>query len=442
MTSAARELTVADRLLALLQHLGIERAHVAGRLAADWAGIVAVRPEMVASLTLLNSFEPRTVAPLAGRLLVVTGDQGAMPEMVRQALADPATVGARHVCLPEYNLFAWSDVAVERGEEFATALLPFLAAIECAPVLLPEGDGEIAGLAYRIRGAGPPLVLLPLFLSPSQWEPLMPRLAERYCTVTLGGPHLGAVAVLEARGRAIGYRQMLRTLIEAAGLRPGESVLEVGCGCGAVVRWLARDTTQRHPITGVDINRYLLREAAALAARDELAEAIELREGNAEALPLPDASFDVVISVTVIEETDADRMLAEMVRVTKPGGRVAVIARSVDLPFVMNMPLSPALKAKVERPGAVGGVAPAGCADASLYRRMREAGLSEIRMMPLWPAFDQNDRSFVDFIQGGLLQQLTAEETQEWSAARAQAEAEGTFFLAWPHHAVVATRPG
>ena len=52
---------------------------------------------------------------------------------------------------------------------------------------LREGEGEIAGISYRIRGVGPPLVLLPMFLAPSQWEPLVPRLSERYCTITLGG---------------------------------------------------------------------------------------------------------------------------------------------------------------------------------------------------------------------------------------------------------------
>ena len=59
-----------------------------------------------------------------------------------------------------------------------------------------------AGISYRIRGAGPPLVLLPMFLAPSQWEPLAPRLSERYCTITLGGAALGAVAILESRGRS------------------------------------------------------------------------------------------------------------------------------------------------------------------------------------------------------------------------------------------------
>ena len=434
--------TVAERLHRLLHHLGIERAHIAGRLAADWGGFVAAHPEAVASLTILNSFEPRMVAPLRGRVLAITGDQGAMPEMVRGALADPATGGVRHICLPDYNLLAWADVAVDRGAAVGDALLAFLTEIPCPAAALAEGEGDVAGITYRVRGAGPPLILMPLFLSPSQWEPLVPRLAERYCTVTLGGAALGAVAVLEARGRAAGYRRIVRALLDEARLRSGEHLLEVGSGSGALVRRLARRTAGANPITGVDINSYLLREAAALAKRDGLADAISFREGNAEALPFADASFDVVMSVTVIEEADADRMLAEMVRVAKPGGRVAVIARSVDTPFLVNAPLSPALKAKAEAPGAIGGVAPAGCADLSLYRRMLNAGLAPLSMMTQLATFDQNDRAFVDFMQGSLLQQLSAEDAREWRAARAQAEGDGTFFIAWPHHGAVGTKRG
>jgi hypothetical protein len=40
-------------------------------------------------------------------------------------------------------------------------------------VSLPEGEGEVAGITYRVRGSGPPLVLMPLDLTPSQWEPLI-----------------------------------------------------------------------------------------------------------------------------------------------------------------------------------------------------------------------------------------------------------------------------
>ena len=51
-----------------------------------------------------------------------------------------------------------------------------------------------------------------------------------------------------------------------------------------------------------------------------------MQEGNAEALPFRAHQFIVTVACTVLEEGDADRTLAELVRVTKPGGRVGVIA--------------------------------------------------------------------------------------------------------------------
>jgi ubiquinone/menaquinone biosynthesis C-methylase UbiE len=117
--------------------------------------------------------------------------------------------------------------------------------------------------------------------------------------------------------------------MELVELRPGETVLEVGCGTGAIDRWLAQRTHGANPITGIDINRYLLKEARALVAKDGLEDIIAFREGNGEALELPDNSFDVTLSLTVLEEADADRMLAEIVRVTRPGesGRDGASAR-------------------------------------------------------------------------------------------------------------------
>jgi len=57
---------------------------------------------------------------------------------------------------------------------------------------------------------------------------------------------------------------------------------------------------------------------------------IQFHESSATAMPFPDNSFDIVFSSTMLEEGDADQMLSEMVRSTKPGGRVAVVVRSAE----------------------------------------------------------------------------------------------------------------
>jgi ubiquinone/menaquinone biosynthesis C-methylase UbiE len=439
--TAETVLSVEERLRQLLHHLGIDQAHFVGRLPRDWTGLAAKHPEVFSSLTVIGGFDPQTVEHLAAKLLAVTGDRGRIAEAMRGALN--RLPGAQLVSLRDYEIFAWSDVAAERTREFGAAMLQFLARVSPAAggsVVLREGAGEVAGISYRIRGAGPPLLLLPFFLAPSQWEPLVPLLSEQYCTITLGGAALGAVAILEARGRAVGYLQMVRTLLEEAQLHPGEAVLEVGCGTGVLDRWLARRTAKAHRVTGVDINPYLLQEASALARQEGLEGEIEFREGNAESLPFSDNTFDITMSVTVIEEVDADRMLAEMVRVTKPGGRVAVSARAVDMPSFMHLPLSMGLKAKVEAPGMLGTVASQGCADASLYQRMRHAGLTQVKVLPQLAAFDLADAPVLQFMQDGLLPKLSQEEVREWQTARAKAEAEGTFFMTWPHHCAVGTK--
>ena len=439
---AEAEPSTEDRLRQLLRHLGIDQAHFAG-YPADWPRLAARYPEVFSSFTVIAapSFDPRAVEPLAAKSLVITGDRGRAAEATLGGM--DRLPGAELVTLSDYEIQGWSDVAAERADELGGAMLEFLARRTVpAPtriVSLRQGEGEIAGIRYRIRGAGPPLMLLPMFLAPSQWEPLVPRLSERYCTITLGGAALGAVAILESRGRTIGYLRMVKTLLEEAELRQGETVLEVGCGSGVLGRWLAHRTSGAHRITGVDINPYLLREARALARLDGLEGAIEFRDGNAESLPFADNSFDVTMSVTVIEEVEADRLLAEMVRVTKPRGRVAVVARAIDMPRLSHLPLSADLKAKVETP--MGTKEVKGCADASLYRRMRQAGLTQVKMLPQLAIFDRSEPTFLDFMQNDILPKLTAEEAREWQTARAQAEAEGTFFMTWPHHCAVGTKP-
>ena len=113
----------------------------------------------------------------------------------------------------------------------------------------------------------------------------------------------------------------------------------------------------------------------------------------------------------------------------------------MDMPFLMNLRLPAELQAKVATPGALGSVSARGCADASLYQRFHQAGLTQVKMFPQLPAFDGSEPNMLQFMQNGLLGKLTQEEARQWQSARAQAEAEGTFFMTWPHHCAVGTKP-
>jgi len=438
------ELPVEERLLQLLQHLGIERAHVAARGGGDWGGLAARHPDCIASLTLIcpRGMDPSAFGPLAPRLLVLAGDQGRPDALVRQAVANLQE--ATLITLRDYvSPTIYADVVADRSADIGTAMTDFLIRMDqvhgTRTGALPTGEGEVAGISYRIEGSGPPLVLLPLGVAPSQWEPLVPRLSERWCTIILGGAYLGMIGSLEARGHTAGYLGVVRRLIEEAQLRPGETVLEVGCGTGVLDRWLARHTGGANHIVGIDISRYMLREAMALARQEGLEGVVEFREGSAEALPFPENSFDVAMSSTVIQRVDAERMLREMVRVTKPGGRVAVVGHAHDLPRWVNLALPAELKAKVEAPGwASDRGHQLGCDDASLYRRFRQAGLTQLKMFPQFAAFDE---SRLQTLQGEILPTLPPDAVQEWRNAVAQAEATGTFFIATPFHCAVGTKP-
>jgi hypothetical protein len=113
----------------------------------------------------------------------------------------------------------------------------------------------------------------------------------------------------------------------------------------------------------------------------------------------------------------------------------------MDMPFLMNAPLPDGLKAKLEVPGVIGNVSAHGCADAGLYRRFHAAGLTSVTMFPQLAAFDRSASEFVRFAEDHLVSRMAADEVRQWRSARARAEADGTFFIGFPHHAAVGTKP-
>src|SRR5262245_17640055 len=170
-----RDLAVEQRLLHLWQHLGLAQAHVAARTPRDWQGLATTAPERIASLTLIcpQMLSGPALRALAARCLIVTGDHGPAFARVHATLATGAE--ATRVTLPDYRGLIWDDAIAEHPATIGPALLTFLQRLDhhqqLTAVSLPERSGEHAGIFYQIQGTGPPLVLLPLGLAPSQWAP-------------------------------------------------------------------------------------------------------------------------------------------------------------------------------------------------------------------------------------------------------------------------------
>jgi hypothetical protein len=87
------------------------------------------------------------------------------------------------------------------------------------------------------------------------------------------------------------------------------------------------------------------------------------------------------------------------------------------------------------------GVAAAGCADASLYRRFHAAGLTELKCFPQLVAITPAEVSRFGISQQQALATLTADEAAEWRSSALQAEAAETFFIATGCHCAVGTKP-
>lgn len=108
-------------------------------------------------------------------------------------------------------------------------------------------------------------------------------------------------------------------LVSFAGIKAGAAVLDVGCGTGVVGLTAARLGAR---VTGVDLTPELIARAKENSALTGLE--VDWRQGDAEALPAPDASFDFVVSqFGHMFAPRPDVALAEMRRVLKPDGRIA-----------------------------------------------------------------------------------------------------------------------
>jgi demethylmenaquinone methyltransferase/2-methoxy-6-polyprenyl-1,4-benzoquinol methylase/phosphoethanolamine N-methyltransferase len=120
---------------------------------------------------------------------------------------------------------------------------------------------------------------------------------------------------------SLGHASMLRQMtVDNALIKPGDSVLDVGCGTGEVAL-LAKTRTKAEKVYGIDPSPEMIAVARSKAVRKK--QDVDFRVGVIETLPFADASMDVVTSSLMMHHLPEDlkvRGLLEVYRVLKPGG--------------------------------------------------------------------------------------------------------------------------
>jgi SAM-dependent methyltransferase len=189
-------------------------------------------------------------------------------------------------------------------------------------------------------------------------------------------------------------------------LKEGETVLDLGSGGGIDVLLSANRVGPRGKVYGLDMTDEMLalaRENQAKAA----ARNVEFLKGHIEAIPLPDASVDVIISNCVINlSSDKDRVLAEAFRVLKPGGRFAVS----DVVVMGDVPAD--LRRNMEL--WVGCIAGA-LQDSEYVAKLTAAGFSDVAVEP-WRTYSPADAAPY-LAQAGLSADVVREAEGKFASA-------------------------
>jgi ubiquinone/menaquinone biosynthesis C-methylase UbiE len=251
------------------------------------------------------------------------------------------------------------------------------------------------------------------------------------------------IDALETRGRTPSHARLLRRFLRSVPVRRGQVVLEVGCGTGVVLRELAECVGPRGRVLGVDPSRWLVRAATHLLRSDPRRRRIALRVAPGEHLPFAADRFDATVAVTVLlHVADPLSVVKEMVRVTKPGGLVAV--QDQDFGTVALAHSDQALTDKI-----LDGVAARIYEEPHSGRRLpgllRTAGLERVRLLTSVyqdTTLQRFSKAFLErraenAVKFGLVDKATAER---WLDELTRLVAAGAFVLTFNYYGAVGVK--
>lgn len=235
-------------------------------------------------------------------------------------------------------------------------------------------------------------------------------------------------------------RQGKSLIRQRLGLRAGDAVLDVGCGPGISLLEMTEVVGPGGRLVGVDASETMIAEARRRAASRGFAATFEL--GDVQALPFPDGTFEVCHAERLLMHVpDAERTLAEMVRVAQPGGRIGVFDFDWDTTIV-DGPDKETTRTIVRtfsdaiRHGWIG---------RQLPRLFQEQGLVGVTFEAI-PVFVPY--AFAELLLGGHTTRLqadgvlTPEQARAWWEQLQSANERDVFLLGFTGFIVVGTKPG
>src|SRR5215467_13189020 len=247
------------------------------------------------------------------------------------------------------------------------------------------------------------------------------------------------ITFLDTANALAGLRAAKQVLLDQLRLGRARSVLDVGCGTGTDLIAIAERLGQGGRATGIDVSESMIAEARRRASGLDLN--ISFDTGDAVNLPYEDASFGACRAATVLQHVpDASQVIREMIRVTRPGGRVAALEFDQDS-TMLDHPDRDTTRVILE---TFGDAMANGWIGRQLPRLFRQAGLTDISVSPVVnlgePAmFQAMLRSHVERLCADNV--LTASQASGWWHALERQAADGNFLAGAVIFVVAATRP-
>ncbi len=247
------------------------------------------------------------------------------------------------------------------------------------------------------------------------------------------------VRLLDEAGSLDSIQDCRDKMLKLLDPQKGHRILDVGCGTGEDVRALAHLVGSEGLVTGVDKSETMITEAKKRSANSGLPVAWVL--GDAESLDFADDTFDSCRAERIFGHIEDPRNpLAEMIRVTRPGGRIVIFALDVDA-FIVNG-ADRALNRKVVH--ALCDSFRNGWSGRQLSGMVRSSGLVDTFIIPHTIIFPLT--MFITGLEGVLegAQEsgvLTDDEILRWRQQLEEAERQGSFFGAAPGFFIGGRKP-